>query len=353
MLWQDKLANKILKCPYQHIVFTMPHRLNSLARHHPTQIYNCLMKSAWSSLKYCCQQKHNLGATPGAIMVLHTFGSDLKYHVHVHCLVSFGGIDDHGQWQWPKRRKKIIGFREIRNTFRFTFIKNLQKIYPTLDATEAFHTLKKDLEAKSWCVHAEPPTANTKIIEEYLGRYICRIGLSKNRFLYDQKHKTVTLQFKDYRHRDKNTGEIPKGIRQLNPLAAMHQIIQHCLPAYFQKCRYYGLHASACYKKYKNSIPPRIRNNNQSVRTIFQIIKAMLGLEASKCTTCGAEQFSQEDIKPDRRWIYQCITLHIRNKGSPNDTTYHRNTEFSPRGKAPAMPQLPLLSPKTTFLTHH
>ena len=237
MQWQDKLGSKLLNCPYQHIVFTLPHRLNRLARDNPTAIYNVLLRSAWSSLKQCALERAHLGATPGAIMVLHTFGSDLKYHVHVHALVTFGGLDDQQTWQWPKRKRKIVPFRAIRNTFRSHFLKQLSKIYEDLQRRESIDDLLCDLLSKAWCVHAEPPTANVDRIKEYLARYICRIGLSKTRFRYDRESDQVRILFKDYRHKDKETGTVPMEIKKLEPLVALHHILQHCLPAYFQKCR--------------------------------------------------------------------------------------------------------------------
>ena len=159
----------------------------------------------------------------------------------------------------------------MRKTYRKIFIKSLSKQYSSLQANLPFDIIEKDLLKKQWCVHAEPPTTNTKVIQEYLGRYICRIGLSKKKFLYDQKHQLVTLSFKDYRNKNKENGSIPEGKKTLIPLMAIGQILQHALPPYFQKCRYYGLHASACYKKYENSLPKDIKNNNHTVRTVFQI----------------------------------------------------------------------------------
>ncbi|NND05252.1 MAG: hypothetical protein HKN87_02640 [Saprospiraceae bacterium] len=245
--WQDKLSGKILKCPYQHIVFTLPHRLNGLAKRNPTQIYNSLMRSAWSSLSECALNQRNLGALPGAIMVLHTFGSDLKYHVHVHALVTFGGLSKDGRWCWPRRKNKIVAFRQMRSTFRSHFLKRLAASYNELNTREPLRQLTEDLLAKSWCVHCEPPTTNTQVIQEYLGRYICRIGLGKNRFHYDKIHQQVTLSYKDYRKRSSPTDKVPMATKQLSPLVAIDQIMAHCLPLYFQKCRYYGLHASATY----------------------------------------------------------------------------------------------------------
>ncbi len=314
--WQDRLASKILQCPYQHIVFTMPHRLNGLAKRNPTQLYNCLLRSAWSSLSKCAAQQNNLGALPGAIMVLHTFGSDLKYHVHVHALVTFGGLSKEGNWCWPKRKKKIVAFRQIRHTFRTHFLNSLGNIYDQLAVTESLSQLTEDLMAKSWCVHAEPPTANTKVIQEYLGRYICRIGLSKNRFHYDSVHKRVTLTFKDYRNKKNTDSTVPMNYKHLTPMLAINQIMAHCLPPYFQKCRYYGLHASATYRKVSKNLPTCIKNNSQTIRTVFQIITAMLGMEALACDICNSKVFHKSIIAPDRFWKYNWLPIP-HSRGSP------------------------------------
>jgi hypothetical protein len=280
------------------------------------------MRSAWSSLKQCCKDPGNLGAIPGAVMVLHTFGSDLKYHIHVHALVSFGGIDDGNNWQWPKRKRKVVPFRQMRSVFRKHFLDRLEKIYDNLESRISYDGLYDLLTKKSWCVHAEPPTTNTKILEEYLGRYICRIGLSKNRFHFDQVNDEVTILYKDYRNKNQSTGEVPRAIKTLRPLVAIDQILQHCLPAYFQKCRYYGLHASACKEKNKRVIPSRIRNNKERVKTLFQILRLMLGLEGISCKNCKGEGFEIKPIKPDRSWIKRWIVDSPHNKGSPYNLKY-------------------------------
>jgi hypothetical protein len=255
-------------------------------------------------------------------MVFHSFGSDLKYHVHVHALVSFGGLDKDEKWQWPKRKKKIVPFRQIRSIFRSHFLQRLEGIYKDIETRISYEELHTSLTSKSWCVHAEPPTADTKVIEEYLGRYICRIGLSKNRFHFDQINQEVTIQYKDYRNSDKKTGEVPKASKILPPLVAIDQIMQHCLPAYFQKCRYYGLHGSACRNKCMKAIPGRIKRNDQSVKTLFQLLTIMLGLEGLSCSECGGSEYFKLVLTPDKKWISSWITLPIQNKGSPSSLKY-------------------------------
>lgn len=279
------------------------------------------MRSAWTALKKGALSHHNLGGTPGAIMVLHTFGSDLKYHIHAHCLVTFGGIDKSGQWKWPKRKNKIIPFRQLRATFRAEFIHNLINIYPALHTLLPLNVLQDDLMKKQWCVNQQPPTTNTSIIEQYLGKYICRVGLSKNRFHYDHINQSVTISFKDYRNTNKNNRIAPQATKTMIPLLAINQILQHALPPYFQKCRYYGLHASASLKKYRHTLPHYIKNNSDTIRTVFQIIKLMMGLKKMtlSCPKCEHLQFEKTLIKPDKSWIipYLNIPKDHHNRGSP------------------------------------
>ena len=170
--------------------------------------------------------------------------------------------------------------------------------------------------AKSWCVHAEPPTANMKVIQEYLGSYICRIGLSKNRFHYDSVHKRVTLTFKDYRNKKDTDSTVPMNYKQLPPIVAIDQIMAHCLPPYFQKFRYYGLHASATYRKVSTNLPICIKNNSQTVRTVFPIITAMLGLEDLACDNCNSKVFHKSIIAADRSWKYNWLPMP-HSRGSP------------------------------------
>lgn len=304
--WQDKLAGKVLQCPYQHITFTLPKRLNRLAKDNPYQVYNCLFRSAWSSLKACAAQPDNLGAQPGAIMVLHTFGADLKYHLHVHALVTFGGMDAEDQWKWPVRKRKIVPYRQMRREFRSHFIQRLQTQYPRLIHREPFKELKSDLEKKSWCVHAEPPTTNTKVIREYLGRYVCRVGLSIKRFSFMADQQLIRLEFKDYRN-TKSGQRPPTKEKQMSPLVAIHKIMQHCLPKYFQKTRYYGLHGSANLKTVRDKLPAKIKNNKHTIRSVFQILCALLKVEQIQCEQCGCSAFQEKQIEGTIFWVLRRI----------------------------------------------
>ncbi len=123
--WQDRLGNRLLHVPYVHTVFTIPHELNHLAKLNPKELYNLLIRSVWKTVKTLTADENNIGGLPGMISLLHTFGSDMKFHLHVHCLITFGGLSKQGEWKWPKRRKKIAPYREMCRKFRSVFLEGL------------------------------------------------------------------------------------------------------------------------------------------------------------------------------------------------------------------------------------
>ncbi len=314
----------MLKVPYQHIIFTLPDILRSLARIYPNIIYNILMRSATTAIMSLCKIPDNVGALPGIIAVLHTFGSDLKFHPHVHCLVTFGGLDDNGTWHWPKRKNKLAPFRSMRRTFKDLFLNELEKFFVSNQISYIFdfNSLKVWVSKKQWCVHNEPPTSNTKVIEEYLGRYICRIGLSKNKFHFDSVHNSVSITFNDYKNQTPGL-PAPKSQLSLKPLLAIDHILQHVLPPYFQKCRYYGLHAPASFKSLKHKIPNAIKRQPNTIRTLFQIIKSMLGLDVTACDNCGASDFIYSTILPDKYFIHSFLNTYSNNKSPPAFSSYY------------------------------
>lgn len=321
--WQDKLAARMLKVPYSHITFTMPHQLNVLARRYPHLLYNILFRAAWKTIRLLCADNNNLGARPGMTAVLHTWGSDLKYHVHLHCLVTFGGLDlvTADKWIFPSRKFKIAPFRQFSGIFRTSFLQQVQAHYLSgkIQHYESFEQLKASLFKKRWVVNLQRPTADTKVIKEYLGRYICRIGISNKRLQYDPINQTVQLAYNDYRKQE--TGKpAPTAFKNLHPLVAIGQILQHIAPSGFQRVRHYGLHAAATFKKYKDRLPQAVKRNGITVRTIIQILKALLKEKPFCCENCKAEEFTEATLLPDRFFKFTFLQPADR---SPPFINYH------------------------------
>ena len=315
--WQDRLSSKMLKVPYVHTTFTLPHALNGLARRNRGKIYGLLLRSCWKTIEKLCKKETNVGAKPGMTAVMHTWGSDLKYHIHAHCLVTFGGLVLHPspEWKWPKRKKKLAGYRAICGTFRQVFLKGLEGLMKRGEVIyhRSYEELEKEMLKIRWVVHNTHPSSDTKVIEEYLSRYICRIGITNSRLSYDPTGRNVQIKYNDYRNQKKGY-PAPKKYKSLPPFLGMHMILQHQVPVGFQRVRHYGLHFGVTYKRIKDQIPDHLRRNGQTVRTIIQILKALLGEEPYKCEGCEGLDFEEDLIVADPDYI---VRMLCRKKRGP------------------------------------
>ena len=238
--WVDRLKNKLLAVPYTHIVFTMPHSLNGLARRNPEVMYGMIQKVSWLMIKKLFSQELSEPVTPGMISVLHTFGSDMKYHIHVHALLTFGGLNKNGDWIYPKHKKRIARYRTINKIYKSIFIDHLRIAYEELKLKDhiGFNERYKEIEKSNWVVHHTHPTMDIDVISNYLARYINRIAITKNRLQYLDDKQEVVIRYNDYNNQI-DAQAAPKEIKILHPMDAIAQILQHVLPQYFQKSRSY------------------------------------------------------------------------------------------------------------------
>ena len=158
--WVDKLKSELYNVPYVHMIFTLPHELHGLIRNNQKQLYNLLMRSAWKTVKSLCKDTANVGGLPGMVSVLHTFGSDLKYHVHCHCLVTFGGLAEDGQWCYPKRKTKLAKYRTINKRYKNLFLSGLSQLY--IKGKINYHMSFEEIETMvrdkngSFIIHHQP-----------------------------------------------------------------------------------------------------------------------------------------------------------------------------------------------------
>ena len=314
--WMDRLKKSLLKVPYVHCVFTLPHQLNGLAKGNPEQIYSIMLKAAWHTVRTVFEPLH---ASPGMTCVLHTFGSDLKYHVHTHALVTFGGLDKNGKWVYPTDKYKIARYRAMCSGFKTAFLKELSKAY-SLDKIiyhVPYEKVEKEVKMLRWVVHTTRPTMEPAHITNYLARYINRVAVSQSRIKLVEDSTEVVLLFNDYKNQKENQ-PAPKAILHLDALVAINQILAHVLPRHFQKARSYGIHNSS--SKIKKIASLDLLDNTKTIRTLFQILTALLGLEKLKCSKCQSECFTTIEVKPDYSYISQYIPNN--NKSPPADTAY-------------------------------
>lgn len=317
--WADRLSVRMLSVPYVHTTFTLPHELNGLAKRNQEKIYGLLFKSSWQTIKQICDKGENVGGRTGMTAVLHTWGSDLKYHVHLHCLIPFGGLElsPAMKWKWPKRKNKLGRYREMCRLFREVFLSGLKRMMEKGEIVyhASYESIEEDLSKKRWVVHNTHPTANTGVIEEYLSRYICRIGITNSRLSYDAVGKNVEIKYNDYKKQVKGEAA-PKAYRNLDPLVGMWMILQHQVPRYFQRVRHYGLHAGSTYKKIKDELPSHLKRNGKTVRTILQILKELLKEAPNCCENCGSLDFENIVLVNDEGYLRKI--LGKKKRGPPS-----------------------------------
>lgn len=165
-------------------------------------MYNLLLRSAWQTILDLCADLRQVGGLPGMTAVLHTWGSDMKHHVHAHCLVTYGGWDEQrGVWCWPRAKDKLVRHRQLRNRFRQIFLSGLEDWMTSYEEPgqvyhQSYAVLRAGLLEKSWVVNQQPPTVDAELINAYLSRYICRIGISDKRLQYDPVDQVVRLSIR-------------------------------------------------------------------------------------------------------------------------------------------------------------
>ncbi len=248
---EDRLA-ELLPVPYFHVVFTLPHELNGLVKNNPRECLGLLFSCASGTLLKFAADPKFLGAVPGILTVLHTWGQKLNLHYHLHCIVTGGGLAaDQGRWVSVPKPNSLFPIKALSKVFRGKYLTGLDKLRrqglkdpPGLSLTsdQDWLSFKQSLaKKKKWNAYLKPPFSTPEHLLEYFAQYTNRIAISNRRILaYDGK--TVRFSYKDYRDGCR--------VKQLtlDVAAFARRFLLHVLPKGFMRIRYYGFLAS-CKKK--------------------------------------------------------------------------------------------------------
>jgi hypothetical protein len=147
------------------VIFTLPHELRAFARLHQQEVYGLLIKSAADSIIKLAADPRYVGGLVGVMAVLHTWGSNLSYHPHVHCLVTGGGLSSDGQAWMPARDDYLVPVKALSKLFRGIFLDSLRRQFKDID-------LPKSVWQKDWVVYCKPVVQGTRTVLNYLARYI-------------------------------------------------------------------------------------------------------------------------------------------------------------------------------------
>lgn len=242
-IWVDKRRAEVIVSPYFHVVFTLPHELNPLLFCNQKLLYGLLHRCCAETLLELSMNPKYLGATPGIIQVLHTWNQELLYHVHMHCIVSGGGLTSDKKIRKSKQ-KFFIPVHVLRDKFQGKFLALLDDIYQRgqltfssactfLRNSSEWESFKHNLYEKEWCPYIKETSNGFSNAVEYLGKYTHKIAISNSRIL------SVTDKQVVFSARGKKPGEPRRNITLSNE-EFIRRFLMHVLPSGFQKIRYYG-----------------------------------------------------------------------------------------------------------------
>jgi hypothetical protein len=248
--WLAEREAELLPVPYFHVVFTLPAAIADIAYQNKAVIYDLLFKASSETLLRIAADPKHLGARIGILSVLHTWGSALTHHPHVHMIVPGGGFSLDGKRWVSSRPLFLLPVEVLSALFRGLFLDKLRAAYRAgelqffgkharLIDPRAFSAYLAPLWNTEWVVYCKHPFGGPEEVLRYLARYTHRVAIS-NRRLIACDEKGVTFKWKDYRI------EGPERYKVMT--LATHEFIRrfllHVLPAGFHRIRYYGLLAS-------------------------------------------------------------------------------------------------------------
>ena len=299
--WIDARKKDVLDTSYFHCVFTVPKELNALFLSNQRLLYTLLFKVSAETMKSLSAEEKYLGAKIGFISLLHTFGSNLSYHPHIHMILIGGGLTDALKFKTSKSEDFLFPARVIAARFRALFLEGLEYLFKSknLILTKDHEYLNHNYAFKKFLIHLKKKNWNINIKEtlhgahnaiEYLGRYTHRIAISNNRIISVSDH-AVTFKYKSY----KTDGKMK--IMSLHPIEFIRRFTMHILPPGFIKMRHYGILSNRSKKKtfmiLKNILSNLKQKSELEGLNTREILLKVFKVDIYKCQLCGSSNLSE------------------------------------------------------------
>jgi hypothetical protein len=281
--WLAEREAELLPVPYFHVVFSLPGRIADIAYQNKAVIYDLLLKVSAEALITITADPKHLGARIGILSVLHTWGSALTHHPHVHMIVPGGGFSLDGKRWLSCRPRYLLPVPVLSSLFRRLLLEKLSADHSAgrlqffgkhakLSDPKAFAAYLAPLRNSKWVVYCKPPFGGPKQVLRYLARYTHRVAISNRRLIaYDDKD--VTFKWKDYRL----DGPARYKVMTLTAHEFIRRFLMHVLPAGFHRIRYYGLLASG-------------QRSDNVARARELLTLPILPIDAIKAATASTEQ---------------------------------------------------------------
>ena len=248
--WLAAREADLLPVGYFHVVFSLPAEVADIAAQNKAVVYDLLFRAASQTMLTIAADPRHLGARIGITAVLHSWGSALTHHPHIHMIVPGGGISLNGQRWVSSRRTFLLPVRVLGKLFRRLFLTRLVELFDAerlqfhgnraaLHDRGAFLRHLAPTRKKPWIVYAKPPFAGPAAVLAYLSRYTHRVAIS-NRRLLSLDERGVTFRYKDYRRSSAERYQV----MTLATDEFIRRFLLHVLPRGFHRIRHYGLLAS-------------------------------------------------------------------------------------------------------------
>ncbi|MDP6637416.1 MAG: IS91 family transposase [Phycisphaerae bacterium] len=301
--WIEDRKAELLPAPYFHVVFSLPHELNSLVLYNRKTLINLLFSAASKTLADF--GRNNLGGKLGFTMILHTWDQQLNAHFHLHCLIAGGALvgDNAASRQWISTSPKFLfPVRALSKVFRGKFLAGLKAVgakgelnFPETPGNAGqFTAMLGKLYRKAWSLYAKPPFDGPERTLEYLGRYTHRVAISNNRIL-SIDNGTVRFKYRDRRDHDRIK------IKSLAASEFIRRFCLHVLPTGLMRIRHFGFLASRC----KASMLAQCRRalgvpepQPQQPKTAAQWMLALTGIDIEACPRCGHRPLQSIELPP-------------------------------------------------------
>lgn len=293
--WLEARQAELLPVDYFHTVFTLPHDLNPLILANKARLYQILFEAvADTLLTFGADPRHRLGGQLGFLAILHTWDQQLRFHVHLHCVIPGGALDvDADRWI-PARSTFLFPVRALSRAFRRRFLTRLEATWrqqrlvlpaslPASGSPTAFRAWLAALARKAWVVYAKPPFGGPATVLDYLARYTHRVAISNHRLT------AVVDGHVSFTYRDRQHGNVTR-ILTLPAESFIDRFLLHVLPAHFLRIRHVGFLANRM-KKARLAQCRRLLHAAPSptpapARTTAQRLHALTGHDPLICPHC-------------------------------------------------------------------
>ena len=293
--WLAKQEQALLPVPYFHLVFTLPHVLNTLIQQNQRVLYFLLFQAASQTLLEFGQNR--FGAQLGITAVLHTWSQTLLDHYHLHCIVTGGGLSTDGSKWVASSERYLFAVRALSEVFRGKFCAGLERLYSEgqlkfhgklgpLAAPTAYQGLLRQAVSQKWVVYSKRPFAGPRQVLAYLSRYTHRVALSPKRLVaLDTNSQTATFTWKDYADGSK------RKTMRLELREFVRRFCLHLLPERFVKIRHFGF------------LSNRQRQSRVAqVRALLSLVVMSVAAVASGpervCPHCGSSRLLLMEVVP-------------------------------------------------------